>query len=138
MRATKKLTLSAILAALSVVVLLLGSFIEVVDLSAAALASFFVMFAFLEMGTGYAVLLWTAATLSSLLLFPGGASLFYGALGLYPLWKAYLEKLPPLPEWALKMLSCNASLASLSLPSAFSAHISAISLQKVICPTATR
>ena len=49
--------------------------------------------------------------LSSLLLFPGGASLFYGALGLYPLWKAYLEKLPPLPEWALKMLSCNASLA---------------------------
>lgn len=112
MKATKKLTLSAMLAALSVILLLLGSFIELVDLSAAALASFLVVFAFLELGVGYAVLLWAVATLASLLLFPGGASLFYGAMGLYPLWKAYLEKLPPVLEWVLKILSCNAILAT--------------------------
>ncbi len=112
MKPIKKLTLSAMLAALSVIVLLLGSFIEVVDLSAAALASFLVVFAFLEMGAGYAVLLWAAATLSSILLFPGGASVFYGAIGLYPLLKAYLEKLSPLPEWLLKMLACNVILAT--------------------------
>ena len=111
MKTTKKLTLSALLAALSVVILLLGSFLELIDLSAAALASFLVTFAFFELGTGYAVLLWAVAGASSLLLFPGGASLFYAAIGLYPLLKALLEKLPAVPEWALKMLSCNAILA---------------------------
>ena len=111
MKRTKKLTLSAMLAGLSVVLLLLGSFIEVVDLSAAAIASFLVVFAFLELGTGYAVLLWASASLLSLLLFPGGASLFYAALGLYPLLKALLERLAPPLEWALKMLTCNAVLA---------------------------
>lgn len=111
MRTTKKLTLSAILAALSVVVLLLGSFIEVVDLTAAAIASFLVVFVFLELGTGYAVLVWAVASVLSLLLFPGGASLFYAALGLYPLLKAVYERCAPVWEWLLKMLTCNAILA---------------------------
>ena len=112
MRATKKVTLSAMLAALSVVILLLGSFVEIVDLSAAALASFLVVFAFLELGAGYAVLLWASATVVSLLLFPGGASLFYAAIGLYPLLKSFLEKLPIALEWVLKMLTCNVVLAA--------------------------
>ena len=112
MKKTKKLTLTALLAALAVVVLLLGSFIEVVDLSAAALASFLVVFAFLELGCGYAVLLWAVATLLSLLLFPGGASLFFGAIGLYPLLKSVLEKLPPVIEWCLKVLCCAVILTA--------------------------
>ena len=111
MKRTKKLTLSAMLSALSVVLLLLGSFIEVVDLSAAAIASFLVVFAFLELGVGYAVLLWAAASLLSLLFFPGGASLLYAALGLYPLLKAILERLAPPFEWILKILTCNAALS---------------------------
>ena len=111
MKRTKKLTLSAMLSALSVILLLLGSFIEIVDLSAAAVASFLFVFAFLELGAGYAVLLWAVASVLSLLLFPGGASLFYAALGLYPLLKALLERLAPLLEWVLKMLVCNAVLA---------------------------
>ena len=111
MKRTKKLTLSAMLSGLSVVLLLLGSFVELLDLSAAAIASFLVVFAFLELGTGYAVLLWASASLLSLLLFPGGASLFYAALGLYPLLKVLLERLAPPVEWTLKMLTCNAVLA---------------------------
>ena len=99
------------LSALSVIVLLLGSFFEIVDLTAAALASFLVVFAFLELGTGYAVLLWAVAAVLSFLLFPGGASLFYGAIGLYPLLKAVLEKLPSFLEWLFKILVCNAILA---------------------------
>lgn len=111
MKKTKKLALCAMLAALGTVLLLLGSFIEIADLSAAALASFLVVFVFIELGGGWAVALWGVTALLSLLLFPSGASVFYGVLGLYPLLKAVYERLPRLPEWVLKLLTCNAILA---------------------------
>ena len=112
MKRTKKLSLCALLTALGTVLLLLGSFIEVVDLSAAALASFLVIFVFLEIGGKWAIALWLATATLSLLIFPSGASLFYGVLGIYPLWKAVCEKLPPSVEWTLKMLACNLILAA--------------------------
>ncbi len=111
MKRTKKLALCAMLAALGTVLLLLGSFVEIADLSAAALASFLVVFVFIELGGGWAVALWGITALLSLLLFPSGASVFYGVLGLYPLLKALYEKLPRALEWVLKMLTCNAILA---------------------------
>ncbi len=112
MKRSKKLALCAMLTALGTVLLLLGSFIEIVDLSAAALASFLVVFVFIEIGGKWAVALWLATSLLSLLIFPSGASLFYGALGLYPLLKALCEKTHPVLEWVLKMLTCNAILAA--------------------------
>ncbi len=113
MKRTKKLSLCAMLTALGTVLLLLGSFIEIVDLSAAALASFLVIFVFIELGGKWAVGLWLATAVLSLLIFPSGASLFYGALGLYPLLKALYERCHPiLLEWFLKMLSCNTILAA--------------------------
>lgn len=111
MKKTKKLALCAMLAALGTVLLLLGSFIEIADLSAAALASFLVVFVFIELGGGWAVALWGVTALLSLLLFPSGASVFYGVLGLYPLLKALYERLPRVPEWVLKLLTCNVILA---------------------------
>ena len=111
MRTTKKLALSALLAALSAVILFLGSALELIDLSAAAVATLFVSFTLFELGTGFAALLWAVTSVASLLLFPSGASAFYMAIGLYPLLKTQLEKLPPIWEWALKMLSANAILA---------------------------
>ena len=111
MRRTKKLTLTAILAALTVVLLLLGGLLEMVDLSVAALASFLVSFVLLELGTGYAVLLWAVSAVLSLIILPSGGALFYAALGLYPLLKARLERLARPLEWTLKMLSASAVLA---------------------------
>ena len=119
MGSTKKLTLAALLAALAAVLLVFGSLIEVVDLTAAALASFLVAFAFLELGTGYAILLWAVASLSSLLLLPSGASLFFAAFGLYPVCKAFLEKLPRTLEWALKVLTAAFVLATYILVGKF-------------------
>lgn len=112
MKRNKKLALCAMLTALGTVLLLLGSFIEVVDLSAAALASFLIVFVFIEIGGRWAFALWLATSALSLLIFPSGASLFYGALGLYPLLKAVYERVSPAVEWALKMLTCNAILAA--------------------------
>ena len=111
MRSAKKLALSALLAALSAVILFLGGALELIDLSAAAIATLFVSFTLFELGAGYAVLLWAVASVASLLLFPSSASLFYAAIGLYPILKAQLEKLSPIWEWVLKMLSANAILA---------------------------
>ena len=57
---TKKLTLSATLAAMGVVLLIIGGFIEVLDLSMAALASFFCIFAVIEMERGYSWMIFAA------------------------------------------------------------------------------
>jgi hypothetical protein len=119
MKRTKKLTLSALLAALGVVLLLLGSLVELIDLSAAAVASFLVVFVFIELGLPWALLLWAATALTSLLIFPSGASLFYAAFGLYPLLKAALERLPRALEWTLKLLSFGAVLAAYILVGKF-------------------
>ena len=50
---TKKMTLGAILSAMGVALLFIGSFIETLDLTMAALASFFCIFAVIELGGVY-------------------------------------------------------------------------------------
>ena len=98
MRKTKKITLSAILSALGVTFMYLGAFIQVLDLSVVAIASVLVVFARIEIGTPYdwAVYLVTG-TLS--LIFLGNLNLLIPALyflfaGMYPILKAYFERLP--------------------------------------------
>ena len=53
MKKTKRVSLASILSALSVVVMSLGAFIQVVDLTAVALASVMVIFARIELGPPY-------------------------------------------------------------------------------------
>ena len=67
---TKRLTVSAMLSALSVTLLYLGSFIEVLDLSMAVLASLFTVVMVIEYGKGapWSVFLVTSAL--SLILLP--------------------------------------------------------------------
>ena len=86
--------LSGILAALAIVFLVLGSLIEVVDLSMAALASLVVMVAVVEMNTKWALAVYAVASLLSLLLVPNTASVvFAGFIGYYPIAKVYLDKI---------------------------------------------
>ena len=107
MKRTKKLTLCALCTALTVILLLLGSFVEVLDLTMAGVGCCFVIFMHLELGGIYPFFLWGAsATLSLLLLPSGGAGLFFALIGLYPLLKAMLERLPRTVEWVLKILIC--------------------------------
>ncbi|MBQ3153894.1 MAG: hypothetical protein IJB88_01560, partial [Clostridia bacterium] len=51
---SKAVATSGVLAALAVVILLLGSLIELLDLSAAAMASLVIMVAVIDLGIGYA------------------------------------------------------------------------------------
>lgn len=112
MRSTKKLTLSAILVAMSVVVMVLGGVISVLDLSMSALASLIVAFAYIEIGMPYTWLIWLATTVLSAVIFPGSLLWvsYFVAFGVYPILKGYIERLPR-PYWILiKLLFANAAI----------------------------
>lgn len=83
------------LAALAVVILYLGSLVELLDLSASVLGALAVMVAIVELGKGYAWSVYLVAAVLSVLLFPRTASIvFAGFVGYYPILKVYLDRIP--------------------------------------------
>jgi len=106
MTRTKKLTLTALISALSVVLLALGTLSQVLDLSMAAIVSCFVIFFRVELGGPYPYLFWATTSVCTYLILPsvGGAGLIFALLGLYPLLKAYFERLHPVLSWVLKIV----------------------------------
>lgn len=108
MKRTKKLALSAMLTAFSAVILLIGKFASVLDLTTAVIASFAAVFAHMEMRAPWSFYIWGATSLLSLLLFPSNAAVYYAVFcGIYAILKAYFERLLPAPQWILKLLSFN-------------------------------
>ena len=109
---SKAVATSGVLSALTVVILLLGSLIELLDLSAAAMASLVVMVALIELGVGYAVGVYAAAAVLSVLLFPKTATIVFAAfVGYYPIVKVYLDRIKPkFLQYAVKLLLFNAFL----------------------------
>ena len=105
MRSTKKITLSAMMCALSVVVLALGAVFEALDLTAAALASICIAFIYIEVGAPYTFIAWLCTTLLSFLFFPQSLLWIEYLLlyGIYPILKGYIEKLPRLAWWPIKL-----------------------------------
>lgn len=102
----KHLTVSAMLCALGVVVLGLGSIIEVLDLTFAMFASLLTVYAVIEIGGAYPWLIWIVTSVIALLLLPLKTPvLFYALLsGYYPILKQKIErKMARLPAWALKI-----------------------------------
>lgn len=95
MKKSKKISISAILSALSVVVIYLGSVFEVLDLSAAAIASIAIIFAQIELKSPYPYLIYATTSVIALLTVPPYSAILYVLLGgLYPLVKTHVEKLP--------------------------------------------
>ena len=120
MKNTKKLTLSAILAALSVLLLLLGTLLSVADLCALLVTSFIVLFALMAVSGIYPWLLYAVTGVLSLILVPDKLIplLYIVFAGIYPLLKFRLDRLPRILSWILKELWFNATLvggAALSL-----------------------
>ena len=102
----KYLTVSAMLCALGVVMLGLGSVIEVLDLTFAIFTSLLTVYAVIEIGGFYPWLVWIVTSLVALLLLPLKTPvLFYALLtGYYPILKQKIErKLARVPAWAVKM-----------------------------------
>lgn len=109
MKQTKKLTISAMVVALGTVFMLLGAVIEVFDLTAVALASVLVAFVYIEIGSPYTWLVWICTTLCTFLFYQHSPMWFiYLVLfGIYPILKGYIERLPRVWWWPIKIAFGN-------------------------------
>lgn len=110
---TKNLAVSGVLSALGVVILYIGSLIEIMDLTAVFAASFLVVIAILELKEPWHFLLWAVTSLIALLILPNKFCAFEYAIfgGLYPILKYYYEKLSRHIANVLKMISFNVIFA---------------------------
>ena len=96
--------------ALGTAVMVLGAVIEVLDLSVCALASMLVVFIYLEIGSYYPWLVWICTSLATALIYPGSIIWveYLFIFGIYPLIKAYIEKMPRWTWLIVKLLYVNA------------------------------
>ena len=115
MKTTKKLTFSATVVALGTVFMVLGAVVEVFDLTAVALSSVLVAFVYIELGSPYTWLVWLCTTLTTFLFYQGSPMWFiYLVLfGIYPILKGYIERLPRLFWWPIKLVFGNMAFISM-------------------------
>ena len=116
-RNTRVLALSSMFTALGVVILYLGSFFEIIDLTVAAMAGLLVLLAVIEMNKRTATMIWLATSVLSLMLLPNkfialGYALFFGC---YPLVKALAEPLSRLLSWVIKLVFVFLAMVALVL-----------------------
>ncbi|HAN20814.1 MAG: hypothetical protein A2Y15_02030 [Clostridiales bacterium GWF2_36_10] len=111
MKSNKKIALSGMMCALAVLIMLIGSLFQMLDLSAAAAAGLTVVFAMIELGKKYAFSIYAVSSILSFLLLPykSPALIFAVFAGLYPILKAYLQRIRN------KWLSLTAKLAVFNL-----------------------
>lgn len=114
---TKRIALLAMLSALGVVILYIGSLISVMDISMAVLASLLGVIAVIEYGRGSALLVYAVTSALSLILLPAKAPAFMYALffGFYPILKEQFEKRRKLISWVLKEIVFHVSLVVIVL-----------------------
>ena len=112
---TKQLTICAMLCALGVVFLWIGSALEVAEISMAVIASLLCVIAVIEYGGAAPWLVFAATATLSLLLLPNkGTALTYVLFfGYYPIIKEKLEKKPKVLCWVLKEVIFHVALVAL-------------------------
>ena len=113
----KKLAVCAMLSALGVVLLTVGRFFSVLDLSMAVIASLACVIAVTEYGGAYPWLVFSVTSVLSVVLAPDNTAAWMYLLffGFYPILKTVFEKLSKLASWMLKELVFNVSLAAVTL-----------------------
>ena len=109
---SRRMAMCAVLCAVAVVILGLGTLIEIFDLTAAALAALILLPVLLCYGRSYAWLSYAVTAALGVILMPQSfaAWSFAGLVGYYPIIKQRLDHLPRLLGWALKLLLLTAIL----------------------------
>ncbi len=109
---TKKLTVSALLAAMGVALLLIGALLETLDLTMAALTSFLCIFAVIELGGAYPWLIFAVTSVLAIILMPQSMGGWFYLLffGYYPILKEKFEKLNKYIAWIIKIALLNVAL----------------------------
>ena len=95
--------------ALGTAFMIVGALVEVLDLTVCALASLPLVFIYLEIGSYYPWLVWICTTLTTFLLYSGSPiwAEYFLVFGIYPLIKAYIERLPKWTWLLIKILYIN-------------------------------
>ena len=108
MNRTKKLTISAALTALIVVILWLGSLVEVLDLTVIFLAGLFLAFAVIELEGNWKWSIYLASAILALILLPNKfVAVEYILLGVTVILKSYYERREGIFSWILKFVTFN-------------------------------
>ena len=103
MKKTKRLAFCAIMGALGVVILLLGSLLDIFDLCAVLISALLIFIVREELGGGSAMSTYGVCAIISVLLLPSKkVAIEYVIFGFYPVLRAVLEKLPKVVCIALK------------------------------------
>ena len=112
-RKTQAIAFSGIISALCVVLLYLGSIIEVLDYSVSALCGILVTLVTIEFGNRTGISVWIVSSVLALIILPVkfSALLFIAFCGWYSFLKKVLETLPKLISWVLKLICFNAVLS---------------------------
>ena len=123
---TKRVAVSGMMVALGVIILYVGSLIEVLDISMAAIASLICIIALVEYGKLYVWMVFAATALAAMLLLPEKftPSLYALLIGYYPMIKELIERvgkksakrgLFAVLRWAIKLVFFNAALLAVAL-----------------------
>jgi hypothetical protein len=114
---TGKIALCGLMSSLTVVILYIGSVLEILDLTAAAAASLLVYFAVVELGGFYPWSLWLISSALSLLILPNkfGAAIFAVFAGVYPMFKLLFERNHRIVSWILKFSMFNTATVLMML-----------------------
>lgn len=117
MRTTKKITVSSMVVALGAIFLVIGSYVSTLDLIFEVVASLLAVFVYIEIGSPYTWLVWLATTLTVAFL-PNGisvAGMYLLVFGIYPILKAYIERLPRAFWWLTKLVYINVTVLILAI-----------------------
>ena len=112
----KRIVVTGVLVALSVIILYLGCAIEVLDLTMSAIVSLLVVVIVIEMGYKYAWFAYVATAVLSLVLLPQKTpAIFYTCfMGFYPIIKSHVERFgSALVRWTIKLIAGNAALIAM-------------------------
>ncbi len=109
MKKTKKLALSAIMVALGAIFMAIGAVLSIADLTMSAISALIVAFVYIEIGSPYTWLVWLSTSLLSFIFFPGsfGWITYFLVFGIFPILKAYIERLPRKLWFIVKLVYFN-------------------------------
>ena len=119
MRKTRYITFCALISALSVVMLMLGSLLNLLDLTAVIVASIFLLVAREEMGYKPIAIYAVTATIAVIIPITFVAAIEYAIIAIYPIIKPFFDKQKKFVEWTLKVIYILAASAGIFLVSRF-------------------
>ncbi len=105
-RATRRMAMCAVLAALAVVFLAAGALFEIMDLTAATVGACIMLLVLEVYGPRSALLTYAVTAVLGILLLPQSLSawMFAGLVGYYPVLKKQVDRLPRLLAWLCKLV----------------------------------